>query len=111
MTYRLNVFHVDTCLPCFVQDHCNGETEALFGVPVDAASRNYMVRDELKKEIRNCGEKLPEAITESQVNAAVNDLFSRVNMLRPFDSSLEPFTDEHAESCYAWFRLTWTEES
>lgn len=103
----LNVYHVDTCLPCYVLDHCNGETEMLIGVPVDKASRMHMVRRDLESEVRNYGDKLSDEFSDSDVANAIGELFQGVHPLKAFDKSLERAADETDESCYAWFRFAW----
>lgn len=110
--HSLSVRHVDTCLPCYVQDHCNGENEMLIGVPVDKASRMHTVRRDLAAEVRAYGDKLPAEFTDSDVESAIGDMFKGVHPLKAFDSSLDRASaDDMGESCYAWFRFTWEGES
>lgn len=107
----LTIRHVDTCLSCFVLDHCNGETEALVGVSVDGETTYSDLRESLLDEVNwNC-DKLPTRYTPKDVAAAVADLFEFVSdMEMQFDSSLampDREDDFDGESCFAWFRLSW----
>lgn len=102
----LIVSHVDTCLPCYVLDHCNGDDEALFGVPVSGSDRLYHVKRALKDEVRATGDKIPERYSDADVNAAIDEVFRGFNPFKVFDSSLET-ANEYGESVYAWFRITW----
>lgn len=104
--YTLSISHVDTCLPCYVQDHCNGDDEMLLGVPVDSSSRNHQVRDSLIDEVRNYGDKLPDSITDNEVKAAIIDLFKQAHPFGVFERGLDK-ADDSGESAYAWFRFTW----
>jgi len=109
--YELSISHVDTCLPCYVQDHCNGDSEMLLGVAVDRSSRNHQVRDSLIDEARNYGDKLPESISDDEVKAAIIDLFKRAHPFGTFERGLDRAADDDSgESAYAWFRFTWSEE-
>jgi hypothetical protein len=106
MAYSLDIAHVDTCFPCYMLDHCNGDDEQLIGVAVSRGSRVHHVRAELLDEILACGDKLPEDVTESDIVAAVADCLKSLHPFAAWDSSLEKY-DETGESCYAWFLLTW----
>jgi len=44
MANDYSLTHVDTCLSCYVQDHCNGDNELLLGVPVDRNTRAWQLR-------------------------------------------------------------------
>lgn len=107
---EFNITHVDTCLPCYVLDHCNGDNEQLFGVMVDGTTRIYHIREYLNNEILIAGDKLPEWITETMINEAIDELTKGVHHLSKFDKSLEVSDYEMGESCYAWFRATWESE-
>lgn len=111
MRYSLKITHVDTCLSCFVLDHCNGDNEALFGVYVDSSSRMYSVKERLMEEILNMGDKIPDEISNYQVAAAIAECFAGVHPFKAFDSSLERASGEDCgEACQAWFRLDWEAE-
>lgn len=91
-------------------DHCNGDSEALFGVPVDSSSRMYQVKRDLIAEILTMGDKLPEEISDLQVAGAVAECFSGVHPFKTFNRFLEPEPDDFGgESGQAWFRLDWEE--
>lgn len=99
--------HIDTCLPCFVQNHCNGDSEQLIGVPVDSSTRYHHVKADLISEISSYDCKIPEGRTGEGI-AAVNEYFAGIHPLKTFDRSLDRRSDDDTgESCYAWFRLTW----
>lgn len=108
----LTIRHVDTCLSCYVPDHCNGETETLVGVPVDGSTTYADLFEGLENEIRWNVDQ-PEGLTSEDLRAALDDLFANVSdMSKPFDSSLEqPEASEDdggvGETCFAWFRMSW----
>lgn len=104
---KIEIRHVDTCLPDYVLDHCNGENEALIGVPVDRSTRHWQMRQDIDLEIFNCG-KLPDSdvLPGPQIAAAIDECFSGAHPLACFDSSLDN-ASEHGDTCYAWFRITW----
>lgn len=112
MAWSVDVTHVDTCLSCYVQDHCNGSDELLLGVTVDGNTTYQQVRDALLDEWRTYGDKAPDEVTDELFEAAVDEQFSTADANAVFDKSLE-VPDEDAEqdgeSCMAWFRVTWTE--
>ena len=102
--------HVDTCLPCYVQDHHNRDGECLFGVHVDGSSTVADVREGLETEIRASGDRVPDYVTDEQIASAVTALFEGVDPARDFDRSLPiPETDDDIDAdelCQAWFVLT-----
>lgn len=104
----LSIQHIDTCMPAYVQYHCNGEGELLVGVPVDRSTRYWQLLEDITEQLHNA-EKLPQSITQPMVDAAVAELRNRVHPLRCFDPSLDK-ASEDAEFCYAWFRATWETE-
>lgn len=108
----LTIRHVDTCLSCYVLDHCNGETETLVGVPVTCETSFSDLREGLESEIRWTAQQ-PEGVTVADLHAALDDLFANVSdMSKSFDSSLEQpeaYEDDGGvgETCFAWFRMSW----
>lgn len=107
----LTIRYVETCLPCFVLDHCNGDNKELVGITVDGETTYSDLRESLMDEVKwNC-DKLPTRYTSKDVAAAVADLFECVaDMGMHFDSSLampDREEDFDGESCFAWFRLSW----
>lgn len=110
MPYHLDCYHVNTCLPSYVTDHCNGDNEMLVGVPVYRSTRIWQMRQDLADEIHAYGDKLPEDLPDSIVDAAIAECFAGAHPLAAFDSRLEPEDEDDGESCYAWFRFTWSEE-
>lgn len=107
----MEISHIDTCLSCYVLDHCNGDDELLLGVPVSRGSRMFQVRQSLRDEIEALSTDKP-GFSYDAAHAAVAEAFKGVHPLRAFDSRLEPDSDdETAETCYAWFRLSWDAEA
>lgn len=113
MSYTVSLQHIDTCLPCYLQDHHNRDGELLLGVYVDKGTRLYSVKDELNSEISQLWrDDMPDSEEFSNaVDRAVNEAFAGCNMLKCFDKSLESRTncedlggDEYVQ---AWFLLTW----
>ena len=104
----MDLSHVDTCLSSYVLDHCNGDHELLLGVPVTLASRMYDVRQVLDSEINGAMCDKP-GFDYDAAHRAVAEAFKGVHPLKTFDRRLEPAEpdDDMAESCYAWFRLSW----
>lgn len=117
MSFAASVRHIDTCLSCYVTDHCNGDAELLIGVPVNGDTTYAEVREGLEREISalDLSGRLDDADLAplyAAIRAAVLDEFSTVrDTAAPFDASLEvasPDDDESAgELCYAWFRVSW----
>lgn len=103
--FGLFVSHIDTCLSCYVQDHCNGENEELFGVAVDGSMRVHHVKAALISEVHATVNKMPDG---ANYEAAIIEAFSGVHPFKTFDSSLEPASAyEDGESVYAYFRFSW----
>ena len=106
MIYKLQ--HTDTCLPCYVQDHCNGENERLLGVYVDGLTTYGEVRNALHDEMK--GRDMPRGFDWEAAAIAIDEAFSTVDLDDIFDPALDlpdEESDEYRESCYAWFRLSW----
>jgi len=103
---EITISHVDTCLPCYVQDHCNGPTELLVGVYVDGNTLVQTVVESLSQEL-NGADKIPAGITEAQINAAILEELPAGTMGDAFDSSLEAADDDDGEGPQAWFHVTW----
>lgn len=106
--FRLSVRHVDTCLPDYVSDHCNGDSEWLCGIPVDHTTRNGDVFRAVLDECRSYGDKLPDAITAHDVRRAVEYEFDGLDKRAAFKSRPDkPQGDGYGDSVYAWFRFSW----
>lgn len=107
----LSIHHVGTCLPCFVLDHCNGDDEALIGIPVDGSTTSVDLKNSVIADLWLQCDKLPERYDRAAIFAAADDCFASVrDPSKPFDSSLEnPDTAEEVfgESVFAWFRVSW----
>jgi hypothetical protein len=105
----MNLSHIDTCLPCYVQDHCNGESEELFGVDVCAATRVWEVKADLIAAVEGHGDKIAEAGKDAEAIAAIHDWFKGLHPLARFGRLL-PTRKELAEADdwpQAWFRFRW----
>jgi hypothetical protein len=110
MTSRVSIRHVDTCLSCYVLDHCNGEHELLIGVHVDSASTIADVKAAVLDEWRAGDDYgLSDPPSEAEFAEAVNEAFASADPAALFDSRLDPReeADDCSESCQAWFRLSW----
>lgn len=112
MRYAINIEHVDTCLSCYVLDHCNGDDETLIGVAVDGKSTYASVKSDLWEEICNNYRLFPEDMRDIEIRIAINALFEPVTDLSAyFDPSLENTEeDEMGDMPCAWFRFTWEKE-
>lgn len=103
----VTVRHIDTCLSCYVLDHCNGDNELLLGVSVDRGTRHYQLRAALLDEWHsNCDERVPESVTDDVFRSAVLDCFSSAHPLATFDRGLD-YSTEDSETCFAWFKVSW----
>ena len=105
----LTIRYIDTCLPCYLTDHFNGENESLVGVPVNGSTTYGEIREALETEIRWTLDR-PEGLTGDDIASALSDLFENVtDPATRFDSSLETPTDDDDGADYpsAWFRLSW----
>ena len=109
MNRAVTLYHVDTCLPCYVLDHCNGETEELVGVYVDASTRNHEVSAALLEELATNCDKLAEAGLESAARDAVAEAFEGLHPLACFGRMLPSRAEcaEAEEAPQAWFRFSW----
>lgn len=104
----LHVTHIDTCLPCYLQDHHTRDGEALIGISVD--SRN--IKDDLLTEATLC-EAIPEHFTEDMILAAINAEFGGTVIEEDdlWDDKLEVLADNGVdvddEPPQAWFLFQW----
>lgn len=107
--------HIDTCLPCYLNDHHNRDGELLLGVYVDGESTVKDVLDDLRSEFDQIGWDLAHdrlGYDHDAASAALDRLIEETKDVwaRDFDLSL-PVPDEHPydidEWCQAWFLLTW----
>jgi hypothetical protein len=108
-TYTASFSHVDTCLPDYVLDHCNGDDECLLGVYVDGNTTYEQLKAGLREELDSSDWGIPDEAWDA-VDVALEDLFRPVDsMSTAFDNRLETRSDDDCglPSCYAWFRLSW----
>jgi hypothetical protein len=107
MAATLSLTHVDTCLACYLTDHCNGDDEVLFGVEVWRETTHGELKEGLIGEfLGSCDERLDD-VAEEAFRAVVEAEFSGCDLTKPFDPSLDPLTEEDdgGDPCVAWFRL------
>lgn len=108
----VSIRHVDTCLSCYVLDHCNGERETLLGVPVNngttyedvflAVAAEWNEADLFGREDVPGAEAFMEALLE---------LFTPVTKLNTlWEPSLEVSGEDDCETCFSWFRVSWEAE-
>lgn len=103
---------IDTCLPCYVLDHCNGPAELLVGVVVTHESCNVDVKNDLLCGIRDSefDEADKPGFDDDAAKAAVESFFADLEPMALWapSSNIEPRAeDDDGESCYSWFRLSW----
>lgn len=104
---NLCVTHIDTCLPCYLNDHYNRDGEVLIGIGVYGPSTtNAEVKDNLITEATLC-EAIPGHFTEDAIIAAINEEFGgAADVDEPWDDMLE-LLDEGDEPPQAWFLFQW----
>ena len=103
---KATVIHVDTCLPCYLQDHHNREGERLLAAPVDGGTRTWLVKESLRDEINAAD--LPTAEHYTAARAALATLFAGAHPFAVFDPYLDKASDDdRAEAVYAYFVLRW----
>ena len=105
----LVIQYVETCLPCYVNDHCNGDDELLLGVSVTPRMSAREVWQGLCDEWRNNGDKAPAEYTDSQFCTESLRIFTLDGFDKPFAPNLEvPDEDDDThEWPQAWFRVSW----
>lgn len=109
------VVHIDTCLPCYLQDHHNRDGELLLGVPVDGRHLVEDVLDALESEFHAIAYDLGEyraGYDHDKARKALQDHRddNEERLGRVFDLSLEipnEDDDEDGESVVAYFLITW----
>lgn len=107
METTYNCMHVDTCLPCYLADHCNRSEDMLLQAEVNGTTSYQEVMDELLSQLHGTMVE-DETFDYDQAELAIREEFSNVlNMATPFDDSLESDDDDSEDSCYAWFVLSW----
>lgn len=106
MYYNLNVEHVDTCLPCYVLDHCNREGECLVGVPIDGSTTYAQARESLIEEATIYEAYLPEDMPDQVIIDAINEHFKSAEPKAVIDPNIGPHIE--GEDCVClWFRFSW----
>lgn len=102
----MEIQHIDTCLSCYVLDHCNGDNELLLGVYVSSASRVYDVKREAHEELERSDCDKP-GFDYDAAHAAIDVAFAGVHPFKTWDTMIESDPDDVGESVYSWFRLSW----
>lgn len=105
----LTLTHVDTCLSCYVPDHCNGDDETLIGVAVNSSSRCWHVLDGIREELSN-DNKVPAWVSSGMIEEAIRGLTDETyHPFKTFDKSLSSAesVSEDSETPIAWFRASW----
>lgn len=89
--------HMDTCLPDYLQDHCNGDHEMLLAVPVDGATTVEQVIDALADEFRSSSDERGAHITEDDFADILRRTFDGEFAPAIFDSRLEQSLETRRE--------------
>lgn len=104
--------YIETCLPCYVQDHRNRDGELLLGAAVDSSTTVGEIRGMLADEFS--GIDLDRcAIRDETFRRALDECRAlRRDAFEAWDGSLDlpPDVgeyDDHAEYPQAWFLLVW----
>ena len=107
--YTVDVSHVDTCLPDYVLDHCNGDDELLVGLSLGTSAEE--AADSIAEECGN-SDKVPAELSHEAIREAAAATCAHVD-LRYIDSDGNPCDeapeDRDSEEPQAWFRVTWVE--
>ena len=105
----MELYRMDTCLACYVTNHCNGTNEELVGVYVDAGMRNYEVKKELLAALASRCDKITKAGLESRARAAIETRFEGLHPLACFGRFLPSRADcaQAEDTPQAWFRFSW----
>ncbi len=105
----VNVQYIDTCTSDYLTDHCNGDNEALFGVPVHAGDTVYSVMVGLEAEALQI-DTIPTGISDQTIKRAIHRLFhgAPCRLDAAWSEYLPDVDDEHAETSFAWFRFSWS---
>lgn len=99
--------HVDTCLPCYLQDHHNRDGETLFSAAIDGNTTFAMVHDMVLAEFD--AREMPDGFDYYSASLTIAKYFERYDRDAFFDGSLDvpdPDLDDcSSDSCYAYFVL------
>jgi hypothetical protein len=102
---NINLRFIDLCLPCYVQDHCNGENEMLLGIDADGATTFADVLAGLIDAFAHGDDKAPFDVTAFELVA--RQWFDGVDMATVWDYTPNEDADDSSEQVCAWFRLSW----
>lgn len=110
MKYKAALTHIDTCLPCYLLDHCNRDNEMLLGVAVSGNTTNEEVKEALLQEL-HARDFHVEVEYDACRKAIEEEFYPPESMGRLFDSTLDtPMQGDTDEHVYAYFRLSWEAE-
>jgi hypothetical protein len=111
---KFAVTHIDTCLPCYLNDHHNRDGELLLGVFVDGNATVGAVLDDLLDEYRQIGYEMGENRMGFDYCAGLKAIEAEIaensdNRGKLFDSSLEYHSEDEFSGDYvqAWFLIHW----
>jgi hypothetical protein len=105
-----NIRYIETCLPDYVQDHCNGKSETLLGIDVDASTEVW----ELESMLANAWRELDSfedepADLDAAFTSTLADMFgAKDNSLFMPDLAQAVEEDDADQSSVAWFRVSWS---
>ena len=106
----LTIDYIDTCASDYLQDHCNGDRETLYGVPVDGATTLSQVVDALRSDLP-WYDAIPDSVTDADVAAAIDDYAAAIAAGRPagiWGLPAAPHAPADDESgAFVWYRLRW----
>lgn len=113
--------HINTCLPCYLNDHHNREGELLLGVFVDGNATESDVLWEVIRELQEVRGDIREesalpGFDYDAAKASVKTLFllrgGAFDLSDKFDSTLDTSADvsDDADPVQAWFLFTWQKE-
>lgn len=118
MNISLSISHIDTCLPCYLQDHHNREGEVLLQASVDGSTNYRQVHAALFDQWHNEAEvEIPEGYEVEQASAEIDAAFARALQEEfstvtkwdaVFDPSLEMGNPDDGDSVHAYFLVTYS---
>ena len=105
MSYSLS--HVDTCLPCYLQDHHNRPGEVLLASSAHGDTRRKDVKAQLLNDMNS--QEMPDGFDYDAATAAIEAWFDVDSDDALFDNFLEApgEDDDDGEYCYAYFVLSY----
>ena len=110
--FDYSIYHSDTCMSDYLQDHHNREGEHLLGVSVRQDTTIKQVKERLMEEFGNTwNDSIPEELTSSMFASLLHDTFEGEDDMVPssfcYIDLKEDDENDDTEECYAWFVLSW----